>query len=233
MQEKFVQMWQKIAKDLEAVLADDLLQIAQYSTHTACGRLAVVLEVDSGDTIYRVAPIYKGIVAKKLPAPLIIGRSYINESLDSFPLEFLDIKSRYTNLYCEEDLLSTLKFDKKWVRLQVERELKGKWLLIRTALLENFGRTKILEELVRATYESFVPIFRGLSFLADKTTFDEPELLGQMTQILKSPLSNFNKARAIHTGQSRLEKNKQEAFFMGLLDEINKAAQFTDDLDQI
>jgi hypothetical protein len=57
--------------------------------------------------------------------PLFLTRSDLSSSLDSYPIEFLNMKNRYRLVY-GEDVLQKLSFNPLAVRLQIERELKGK-----------------------------------------------------------------------------------------------------------
>jgi len=59
-----------------------------------------------------------------------LTKADIDSSLDTFPIEFLNIKRNYTVVF-GEDILEGLAFEKEFIRMQCERELKGKLLLLR------------------------------------------------------------------------------------------------------
>ena len=66
-----------------------------------------------------------------------------------------------------EDVLSDLSFDIEHLRLQCEREIKGKLLLLRERFLETEGKTKQIQALVAESITAFISIFRGLLHLKD------------------------------------------------------------------
>ncbi len=96
--------------------------------------------------------------------PLFLTESYIMASLDVFPLEYLNFQSAYVVVY-GPDPLKELTFDPQWVRLQCEREIKGKLLLLREGFLESEGKASILKQIIGNSIVSFVAIFEGLLFL--------------------------------------------------------------------
>ena len=60
----------------------------------------------------------------KIAAPLIMTQDYIQNSLDSFPLEFLEIQQHHLCLF-GQDSFAELSFYQPHLRLQCERELKS------------------------------------------------------------------------------------------------------------
>ncbi len=112
-----------------------------------------------------------GLVAKwrrkKVSTPLFLTKSYIKSSLDTFPIEFLNIKRNYL-LKFGEDILEELSPKKDFVRLQCERELKGKLLLLRERYVETGGKPKVLRNLISASVPTFIFVFNGLIYLLDK-----------------------------------------------------------------
>jgi len=95
-------------------------------------------------------------------------KNYIESSLDTFPIEFLNFKTSY-RLITGEDVLKDLTFEKKFVRLQCERELKGKLLQLRENFLETEGKKKNIEALIRLSLPTFFSIFQAVLFLNGKT----------------------------------------------------------------
>ncbi|MFB3844811.1 MAG: hypothetical protein ACE14O_03550 [Candidatus Cloacimonadaceae bacterium] len=121
----------------------------------------------------------------RLPAPLIVSRRFILTSLDSYPLEWLDIQSDYTNLYGEDDVMATLQFGKDNVRNQIERELRSKWILTREYALRLNHLNRGLYRMMRSSYQALIPVFKGICFLQNvsipKTT---AQLLDSLEEIL-------------------------------------------------
>jgi predicted nucleotidyltransferase len=104
---------------------------------------------------------------RRVAVPLFVTEAYIRGSQDVFPLEYLDMKRRHVHVY-GRDILGKLSFEREHVRLQCEREIKGKLLLLREGFLETGGRKRALKALVAESLPSFVAVFGGLLFLEGK-----------------------------------------------------------------
>ena len=155
-----------ILNSLEAV-KDTLLQVCVYKDILGGYGALVVLEDEPDQHLERLAGLAQYARKKALMLPLIVTRSFIASSLDSYPLEFINIiSSDKENLMCKEDLLTNLQFSKADVRLQMEREFKSKWLLTRQSTLEAAGRSRHLRETMRMSIRAVIPAIKGFFFLA-------------------------------------------------------------------
>jgi hypothetical protein len=179
--------WQLIAIQTRE-LFPMVVQIAAYSRN----RWLLVFEEEPDNFLSTFHPLTKLLEKQKLNVPLIVSRKFIQSSLDSYPLEFLDIQSDYTNLYSVEDVIATLQFDKNDVRLQIERELKSKWLLTRLTALQNKKRNRNLFRVLDDSFHSLIPVFKGFCFLSGITAPKEMEkLLSFLEEIMHSDLKVF------------------------------------------
>ena len=70
----------------------------------------------------------------RIAAPLIMTPGYVKASLDTFPLELLEIKQNHVTVF-GDDYFDDLAFDDAHVRLQCERELKAILIGLRQGLL--------------------------------------------------------------------------------------------------
>lgn len=104
---------------------------------------------------------------RRVAVPLFVTEAYIQGSLDVFPIEYLDMQRRHVHVY-GRDVLGKLSFEPEHVRLQCEREIKGKLLLLRAGFLETGGRKTALKSLVAESLPSFAAVFEGLLFLEGK-----------------------------------------------------------------
>lgn len=128
--------------------------------------LLVVLTEKGIDEIGRTLLALKLLKKYPVAAPLLMTKAFIGASLDAYPLEFLDMKRRYILVF-GEDVLNGLAIDADSLRLQCERELKAKILLLRRGFLEGRGRTRALRKLLGESLSAFIAIFRGLLYLRD------------------------------------------------------------------
>ena len=111
-----------------------------------------------------IASLGKRYGKKKIRAPLIITRDYINRSLEVFPLEFLEMKLIHQLVY-GDDVLKDIKIEKADVRLQCERELKGKLQHLCQGYIKAMGNKMTLTDLFVGSLSGYFPLFRGILFL--------------------------------------------------------------------
>jgi len=101
--------------------------------------------------------------AKKI-TPLFLTSEYIKRSLDTFPIEFLNMLSQYRVMH-GDDVLKDLAFNDPDLRLQCERDLKSHLLHLRQQYLETGGKTRAIRTLVSDSMGSLIAIFRALLHL--------------------------------------------------------------------
>ncbi|MDZ4181740.1 MAG: hypothetical protein U1B83_02600 [Candidatus Cloacimonadaceae bacterium] len=150
-----------------APLESLILQVAVHQGYGGVQRLIVIFEDDPPQFFYALAPLVRYIQKHRLAEPLIINQLFIETSLDSYPLEFIDICSSYRNVFVKKDLLTDLRFAKADVRLQMERELKSKWLLTRQAVLEFPDKLKRVQGIIDMSRGSIYPVLKGFFALTD------------------------------------------------------------------
>jgi hypothetical protein len=161
-----------ITEDFRKVFKDDLVSIILYGSGAGddyipgksdLNFLVTVTEkaIDHLDQAIETVSRWR---KKDVATPLFMTKLYIESSLDSFPIEFLNIKNKYILVY-GEDVLRDITFDANHVRLQCEREIKGKLILLREGFLETGGKQKRIQELIKASITAFISVFNGLLYL--------------------------------------------------------------------
>lgn len=96
--------------------------------------------------------------------PLVMTPGYILDSLDVFPIEFLNFQAIHHTLF-GNDILRPLRIKKKDLRLQCEREMKAKLLWLGQVYIETLGDKRVLSERLAASFNGFLPIFRAVLYL--------------------------------------------------------------------
>lgn len=114
-----------------------------------------------------IAILGKRYGKKKVCAPLIMTNAYIKGSLDVFPLEFLEMKLIHQLVY-GNDVFKDMQVKKADVRLQCERELKGKLQHICQSYIKAMGNRTVLTKLFAGLHSRYFPVLRGLLFLYDQ-----------------------------------------------------------------
>jgi len=157
--------WNGLVNEIKGTFPH-LLQIAQYSGE----RWIWVFDLEPDNYLHTFATLPKLLKKYHLPAPLILSKDFITTSLDSYPLEFLDMQSSYVNLLkpVPEDCLQPLKFSKTDIRLQMERELKSKWLLTRVFALQHLNDCRKMFYLLKESLIAILPVCKGFLYLKDR-----------------------------------------------------------------
>jgi hypothetical protein len=166
------EIFPEITADYRHIFGESLLSIILYGSGSGDDYRPgksdlnfLMIVDDSGlETLTGAISAAKKWKARRVAAPLLLTRHDLSSSLDSYPIEFLNMKNRYRLVY-GEDVLQKLSFDPFAIRLQVERELKGKLFLMRRSYLETEGRGAALRNLIEKSLTAFAAIFGALLFL--------------------------------------------------------------------
>ncbi|HHT9125484.1 MAG TPA: hypothetical protein ACFYD6_06645 [Candidatus Brocadiia bacterium] len=104
---------------------------------------------------------------RRIRAPLVMTRSYIEHSLEVFPIEFLEMQL-INKLVYGEDILKGLRFEKTDLRLQCERELKSRLQTICQGYMKCLGSKYVLRNFFVGLFSGFIPVFRAILYLYNK-----------------------------------------------------------------
>jgi len=225
--------------DLKAALGADLLSVTLYGS--AAGpdfrpglsdlNLLVVVAPAGLSRLDRLLPFLGPWLRRGLASPMILTGEEIRRSLDSFPLEFLNLKLSHRTIH-GPDPLAGLTPQPAELRLQVERELRGKLLVLRETYLASAGEEKVLLRTALASIKAFVAIFRGGLFLMgeDPSTLTSPQVLDRAGRLLglEDPRV-LGQVYALRKG-GRPAKGSLESLFPRYLETVAQAAERIDRL---
>ncbi len=213
--EKYKSNWEKVAAKFSAIWGDSVLQVAIYNTELSDkGNLVVILSDDSIKHLVKAHSVASAVVHMGMEPPLVVSDKYIANSLDSFPLEFHNIKTDYINLVSKKDILRDLEFEKSYIRLEMERELKSKNLLIKMAILDHYGKNKVLKNLIKVSVHSIEPIIKGLLFLFDEDIpLNHKDLMNKADDVTDFDISSLLTATDFTIGKINIEKKDIPDFF--------------------
>lgn len=160
----------------------------------------------------------RGIVA-----PLVLTQTYIKNSADVFPMEFMEMQDSRLPLY-GEDILGNLNIGTEHLRLECEQQLKGKLMRLRQTFLEIGARTEVITESIN----SLLPIFRTLHRLRG---IPVPGKKGQLIASLSGigvDTEVFLLALDIKRGKYKLKRKELEPFLVKYVAEIEKLCEWID-----
>ncbi|MGC9337598.1 MAG: hypothetical protein ACP5EQ_05830 [Candidatus Cloacimonadia bacterium] len=231
-------LFKTIVKEYKEIFGEKLVSIDVYGSavtedfHLKYSdiNIAIILTDLQPETLILSQKVVRALKKKRVVTPLFLTKEYILESLDTFPIEFLTIKSAHKTIF-GEDFFSSLKIESNYLRLQAERELKGKLLILRLALLENSGNSRILLNIVVTSLASFVPVLRAILVIKNeevpKRTYD---IIQKADAIIKIDLSLFYTALKIKNHQLKLKGEDFVTFFENYIHVVDNLAAFVDKL---
>lgn len=166
------EIFPEIIDDYKSLFGDDLVSIILYGSATGKDyrpgesdvNFMIVLSEEGIEHLDRAFKIVAKWKKRRVAIPLFLTRVYVETSMDVFPLEYRNFQRNHILVY-GEDILMNLSFNPKFVRLQCEREIKGKLLLLRQAFLETGGKGAALKGVMGQSIQAVLAIFEALVFL--------------------------------------------------------------------
>ena len=114
-----------------------------------------------------LAPLGKKFKSKRVAAPLVMTPSYIQDSLDVFPIEFLELRLIHKTAL-GPDIVQALEIDPVLLRLQCEREIKTRLIGLWNGYISSTGETDMIAHLLYRSIKGCMPLFRSIVFLLGK-----------------------------------------------------------------
>ncbi len=160
------------ARELAALFADDLRSLIVYGSAAGEGfrpeqsdvNFAAVLRAIRAAHLGKVAQWWRRWRPHRVSVPLMLSVTDLDRSRDVFPLEFLDLSARHRTLAGDE-LFDAVEVTHEAVRLECEREAKGKLVRLRALYVELAGSIREQRVLMLDSRKTFLTVVRGLLHL--------------------------------------------------------------------
>ena len=228
MLETFVQGLKDIYRDgLESVALYGSAASGEFSQKHSNINLMVILNDTSLINLKKCA----GLVNSKkfnMLNPVFFTESYINKSIDVFPIEFLDMKENYVLLY-GKDFLKELTINPKNLRFQCEQELKSKLINIKKAYLKS-GEQE-LRGVIFKSFTSVMHILRNLVRLKGKDpVYLKEDCLNQVSREFNKELLNFKKILEAKKKDLKLNYAELDSLATGFVEDLEDLVNIVDEL---
>ena len=167
---------------------------------------------------------------RKIATPLVMTKEFIETSLDSYPIEFLNMKNSHILVY-GENVLADIAFKPEDLRLQIEREIKGKIILLTQGYLETEGSARQLRQLIRNSFTAFISIFNALLYLKQgKAPQGRRETIKEVCNLFSLDKGLFEICSDIKEGKDKLANKEIINIFKKYLREVEKMGSIVDKL---
>jgi predicted nucleotidyltransferase len=225
---------QKIAEMLNKELASDLTSVHIYGSvargeyHPRRSNLNLLLILQQlGREILRQISLLQAKLAP-LTLLLCLTEEYLKTSLDTFPLELLDLKLHHKTL-SGSDILSEMEISPHYLRIQLERELKSKLILLRQNLFLRGCQEKELCALMVSHLPALDAILQGLLFLCcQEDTGTRLELYDLSSRKLNFSRTLFPDILSLKLKNRVVSGAKPESLYFDLMDTVGYFSQLAD-----
>ena len=150
--------------------------------------------------------------------------------MDVFPIEYLNFKSNYVPVY-GKDILQDFSFKPEFIRLQCEREIKGKLLLLREVYLETSGKGRALKDVISQSIRAFVAIFEALLYVKGlELPTERIKVIHATAQAFDIDSSVFEKLLDVKDDKIKPGDDEMRGLFQKYLAEVRKLSKRVDAL---
>jgi hypothetical protein len=186
----------------------EVLDAGFEAVHGGAASVLVLQRMDL-NMLRRLAEYGPKLGHKHIAAPFVTTPDYIAASLDTFPLEFLEIYQRHATLF-GRDHFESLELSPQYVRLQCEREFKR--------------REAVLGHLHWDIGLHLLRTLSGLLWLKGQTKhLLREQILAESEKLLGRPLGGVRSA-ILHRGEH------DWAEFTALYDDVERLTKVADEL---
>lgn len=238
--ERFVKVIEEFIDRLKAVYGEEeLISVILYGS-AARGdfsgansniNLAVVLADAGLANLKRIAAIANAKAFNPLNI-IYLTESYIRNSADVFPVEFLDMKENNAVLF-GKDILKGLEIDQRNLRFQCEQELKSKLVNLKRLYIKNAKNGRALSGLLFRYSTSCLHIFNNLIRLKGARisgAYSRKDILEAMGREFGMDAGVFTKIMEAKDRGSRLKPDEAEGLLFGFAAELEKVVSLVDRL---
>ncbi|MBC8527551.1 MAG: hypothetical protein H8D22_11985 [Candidatus Cloacimonetes bacterium] len=231
-------LFTEIEEKYKAVFGESLISIHIYGSAATQDfnpkysdiNVAIILEDLNLKNLIGAKGTIKHLRKKHVSAPLFLSKQYIESSLDTFPIEFLNIKSSHKTIF-GDNYFEKLKINPEHLRLQAERELKGKLLILRLAFLENIGNLKVIKNLIFTSFSSFIPVMKAIIILKNEEIPEKIiDIIKKTATLLKIDFTAFLQAFDLKSRNIKMKRQQLVEFYTRYVQAVDQLSEIVDKL---
>ena len=177
-----------------------------------------------------IASLAKPMRRKRISPPLLMTQSYIERSRDVFGVELLDFQLAHETIM-GDDPFTSLKFDKKDVRLQCERELKAMLIRLRQGYIAAAANKKLVRDILISTAKGMLPLLRAMLWLKDiDRTARTESTLGKAAKDYSIDMNSLTTALKWRHEKVRLSETEMENAYESVYSVVEQLSDIVDKL---
>ena len=201
----------KLVDGLRAALGERLVSVVVFGSAargdavpgTSDINLMLVLADLEPATLGAAAPAIQSWLRSGQPMPTLFSRTTLAESVDVFPIEFLEI-AEHRVVVTGDDPLAALEVSAGDLRLQCERELREKLMRLRAGYISGHGSKRGFNRLLVESFPSFAAILRGaLRLLGERPPASSQEVIAAFCDRTGLDRGPFDAVAELRRGERR------------------------------
>jgi predicted nucleotidyltransferase len=229
-----------IIEDYNGLFGEHLVSVILYGSAASGDYVAgksdinfMIVVSDSGiDLLEETFDLIAKWKKRNVATPLFLTEAYVKTSLDVFPIEYLNFQNNHKVVY-GKDILCDLSFERDFLRLQCEREVKGKLLLLRESFLESQGKGKNLQLLIAESLGALTAIFNGLLHLKGKALpHHQRDVIRDFCQVFDMDSTLFERLLEVKEKKVKPTGPEMTDIFRAYLREVQKLWKIVDTLHE-
>lgn len=231
---------ERLATEVERALGENLLTFLLYGS-AARGdyhdrrsdlNLLVIVQDASAAALRPLGPVLRRWVQAGEPPPLVFTEREWRDSADVFPMEIADMREAH-RLLRGRDPFQGLETAQENLRLELERETRGKLLHLRASHAAAAADGKALEALLVDSVKPLLVLFRALLRLQGRTPPRDPEeLVSAAADSAGFDAGPFQWALARLAGRKTRALAPYDELAAGYVAAIERVARFVDEAGQ-
>jgi hypothetical protein len=225
-----------LVKNLQAALGTNLKSVVLYGSAVTGDFLPGVSGYDVLIVVERLGAAELKTLAAPLaswqqlgnPLPQLFTELEIAHSADVFPIELLDMQQSRRILF-GPDPLAHAKTDMQHYRMQLERELKTRLLLLRRGYLASAPNADQIARLMGASISSFLVLMRAaLRLYNDSVPAEKADALLELTKHVPFDPEPLQTVQEMKKNKGQLKVDDVEGLFGKYLDSIEQVVSAVD-----
>jgi hypothetical protein len=200
---------EKMVQELQVLLGDRLVSVVLFGSaaagdHTGKKSDINLLVITKRLDLKGLQVLSKAVVpwvGQGNPPPMFITEGHLNDLTDVFPVEILDIQHNHQVLF-GGDPVEGLKVEHGDLRRELEHELRGKLMQLRTKFTLTEARPGLVEKLMVDSFSTFLVLFKGfLWFYGEKPPLKKMEALRKLKDHISFDLEVFETVEKLKLGE--------------------------------
>lgn len=200
---------EKMLQELQTLLGSKLVSVVLYGSaaagdHSGKNSDINLLVTTQPLDVKELRLLSKAVVPwtkQGNPPPLFLTDGHLKDLTDVFPVEILDMQHNHQVLY-GPDPVQALKVDKGDLRVELEHELRGKLMRLRSRFTMTESRPSLVEKLMIDSFSTFLVLFKSvLWYYGDKPPAKKMEALRKLKTHIAFDLEVFEIVDRLKRGE--------------------------------